>query len=198
MLRKWFFDLQYRFSRPPWDSGITPPELTALIEGGQVVRGRALDLGCGTGTNSIYLARHGFTVVGVDFAEKAIMLAREKAKRAGVAIAFYVADVSRLDFLTEPFDLVFDIGCFHSVDASARPGYAQNLARLTHPGSLFLLYAFSPRPPGERGHLFRWRNVGVTPEQVQRTFAQHLALRRVEHGADRGDRASAWYWFDRK
>lgn len=216
---KLFFDFIYRFRQPPWDSGITPPEVVSLIESGNV-RGRtispteahntegtaqegehvrsALDLGCGTGTNSIYLAQHGLTVVGIDFSPKAIALAREKARRADVAADFHVADVTRLAFLREPFDLVLDIGCFHGVDAAGRARYAENLARLTHIGSVFLLYAFSPRPPNERGHLIRFRNVGATPEQVQETFAKHFALERIEHGADRGERVSAWYWFSRQ
>ena len=61
-----------------------------------------------------------------------------------------------------------------------------------------MLYAFSLRPPEERGHLIRFRNVGITPEEVERMFAQHFVLEHVEHGADRGERASAWYWFRRQ
>jgi SAM-dependent methyltransferase len=219
MWLKLFFDFMYRFRKPPWDSGITPPEVVSLIESSNVRRHtippteahntegatqegetarRALDLGCGTGTNSIYLAQHGFTVVGVDFSPKAIALAREKARRTGIAVDFHVADVTRLDFLREPFDVVLDIGCFHSVDAAGRARYAENLGRLTHHGSVFLLYAFSPRPPNERGHLIRFRNVGITPEEVQQVFARHFALQRVEHGMNRGERASAWYWFRRQ
>lgn len=198
-LRKWFFDLQYRFSKPPWDSGVTPPEVTALVESGSIT-GRALDLGCGTGTNSIYLAQHGFAVVGVDFSPKAIATAREKARRAGVAVDFHVADVTQLDSLgvREPFDLILDLGCFHSIDAPSRARYAENVARLTRPGGVFMVYAFSPRAPDKPGHFLRIRNVGVAPEQVQQTFAPHFALERVEHGADRGERASAWYWFRRQ
>ena len=199
MLRKLFFDFQYRFSKPPWDSGVTPPEVVAQIES-RTIKGRALDLGCGTGTNSIYLAQHGFAVVGVDFSPKAIATARGKARRANANIDFRVADVTRLDSLgiSEPFDLVLDIGCFHAVDAEGRVRYASNLARLTRPGSLYMLYAFSPRPPGENGHLIQIRNVGVMPEQIQQLFTPAFALERVEKGADRGERVSAWYWFRRQ
>ena len=199
MFRKLFFDFQYRFSKPPWDSGITPPEVVAQIESG-TIKGRALDLGCGTGTNSIYLAQHGLTVVGVDFSSKAIAIARDKARRAKVKVDFHVGDVTRLDSLgvSEPFDFVLDIGCFHAVDAEGRERYAANLARLTHAGSVYMLYAFSPRPPSENGHLIQIRNVGVTPEQIQQLFTPAFALERVEKGADRGERVSAWYWFRRQ
>lgn len=198
MLKQLFFDLQYRFSKPPWDSGVTPPEVVALIESGRIAPGRALDLGCGTGTNSIYLAQHGFAVVGIDFSPKAIATARDKARRANVAVEFHVADVTRLNFLREPFDFALDLGCFHAVDADGRARYAANLARLTRAGSLFMLYACSPRPPDDGGHLIKIRNVGITPEQVQATFAPHFVAERIERGADRGDRASAWYWFRRQ
>ncbi len=196
-LRQLFFDLQYRFSKPRWDSGVTPPEVVALIEGGSI-HGRALDLGCGTGTNAIYLAQHGLSVVGIDFSPKAIATARDKAQRAGVTVDLHVADVTRLDFLREPFDFVLDLGCFHAIDPAERGRYAENLARLTRPGSVFMLYAFSPRPPDQPGPLIQIRNVGATPEQVQQTFASHFALTRIERGADRGGRASAWYWFRRQ
>ena len=153
-----------------------------------------------TSADAIYLARHGFAVVGVDFSSKAIATARAKAQRANVVVDFHVADVTRLDSLRvrEPFDFVLDIGCLHALDAAGRARYAEHIARLTRPGSVLMLYAFSPRPPEERGHLIRFRNVGITPEEVERMFAQHFALEHVEYGADCGERASAWYWFRRQ
>ncbi len=196
-LRKLFFDLQYRFSKPPWDSGITPPEVVGFVSQSQS-RGRALDVGCGTGTNAIYLARNGFEVVGVDFSPKAIATARDKARRAGVTVNFQVADVTRLSFLREPFDFILDIGCFHALDDAGRARYAAEIARLARAGGVFLLYAFSPRPPEQRGHLILARNVGVTTEEVEQTFARDFALERLERGADRGERASAWFWWRRK
>ena len=196
MLRKFFFDMQYRFSKPRWDSGVTPPEVMAFVEN-ENVHGRALDLGCGTGTNSICLAQHGFQVVGVDFSPKAIATARAKAQLAKQNISFHVADVTRLDFLGEPFDFILDIGCLHAIDESGRARYADHLAHLTHPGSIFMLYAFSPRPANEPGHLLSLRNVGIPPEQVEQLFSAYFTLERVEHGGDRDKRASAWYWFKR-
>ncbi len=198
MLKKLAFDLQYRFSKPPWDSGVTPPEVVAQIERRLTAPGRALDLGCGTGTNSIYLARHGFAVVGVDFSPKAIATARDKARRAGVTIDWYVADATRVDFLNPPFDFVLDIGCFHTFEPTERARYAANLARLTRSGGLYMLYAFSPPPAEEAGGLVKLRAVGIAVDEVQRTFAPDFTLERIEQGADRGDRTSAWYWFRRK
>ena len=187
---KWFFEFKYRFSKPPWDSGITPPEVIGEVEAGSVRGSRALDLGCGTGTNSIYLARHGYQVVGVDFSPTAIRAARAKALAARVAVEFRVDDVSTLDSISGPFDLALDIGCFHSLSEPQRARYAQRLAQLTGPGSLFMLYAFGPHSTG-------FRQVGVTEEEIKRLFGPNFALKRIERGSDRGERTSAWYWFHR-
>jgi cyclopropane fatty-acyl-phospholipid synthase-like methyltransferase len=188
---KYFFEIQYRFSKPRWDTNITPPEVVETIERGTVKPGRALDLGCGTGTNAIYLARAGFEVVGVDFSPKAIAAARAKARRANIAMDLHTGDVTRLEFLREPFDLVLDIGCFHSVEPSRRKNYAAEIARLTQPGAWFMLYAFTPRP------MFL-RQVGATVEEVKQTFGENFALERVAQGVDRGELASAWFWFRRR
>jgi SAM-dependent methyltransferase len=189
-LLKWFFEFQYRFGKPRWDTGITPPEVVAMIEGGEVRGNRALDLGCGTGTNSIYLGQHGFHVVGVDFSPKAIGAAREKATSANVSVDFYVGDATRLDSLgvRDPFDFVLDIGCFHSIEPMRRQPYAKGIVRLTHPGALFMLYAFSPRK-------LLLRNVGVITGEVKQIFAKDFVLERIEEGKDRGEITSAWYWF---
>jgi SAM-dependent methyltransferase len=78
-IRRFFFDRAYRRGRTPWDTGVTPPEVVEVVEGsGAMQPGRALDLGCGTGTNVWYLAQHGFDVVGVDFSTLAIRAARVK------------------------------------------------------------------------------------------------------------------------
>lgn len=195
---KWFYEFMYRFRQPPWDTGITPPEVVSVVGNGEAKRGRALDLGCGTGTNSIYLAQHGFQVVGVDFAPKAIAVARAQARRAGVDVKFHIADVTQIDFLDGKFDLVLDIGCFHGIPHPSRSRYVQHVARLTNPGSLFLIYAFSPRSADEPPRLVRFRNVGATPTEIQDAFKGSFELTRIEHGTNRGERPSAWYWFRRQ
>ncbi len=192
-LLKWFFEFQYRFGKPRWDTGVTPPEVVEMVEREKLGGKRALDLGCGTGTNAIYLARNGFQVVGLDFSHKAIAAAREKAKSAGVEIEFRVGDVTRLDSLgvRGPFDFVLDIGCFHSVEPSRRLPYAAGIARLARPGAMFMLYAFSPRK-------LLFRSVGVTVDEVKQTFEKDFTLDRIEEGTDRGEITSAWVWFRRK
>lgn len=186
-LSRWFYDLTYRFSTPRWDTGRIPPELGALVESGGV-RGHALDLGCGTGSQSLYLARHGLNVVGVDFSSTAIARARDQARRAGLSVDFQMADVTRLEFLREPFDLVLDLGCFHGLDAAGRARCVRNLARLTRAGSVFLLFAFD-----RHGAL----GIGVTAKEVERLFAPPFAVREVRQGTYLGGRTSFCYRLER-
>lgn len=185
------FDLHYLLGRPPWDTEVTPPEVVELIEGKSLPPGRALDLGCGAGTNCIYLARHGWEVVGVDFSILAIRRARRKVRQAGVECQFYRGDVTNLAFLADPFDLALDIGCLHSLPPEKQERYAAEVARLVRPGGLYLLYAFIPRPDRSAPH-------GVASEEVHSLFAHAFAVEREERGEDLSGPRSAWYWLRRK
>ena len=177
-MRRLFFDLWYWLPRrPPWDTGVSPPELVRFVESHPA--GRALDVGCGTGTNVVYLARQGWSAVGVDFAGRAIAKARRRAREAGVAATFLVGDVTRLA-VPGPFDLALDIGCLHSIPVSGRSGYAAGLARVVRPGGTYLLYAFAPGGPA----------FGLTREDVRQTFADAFDVVSVEEGKGR---PSAWY-----
>lgn len=190
MLQRLIFNLWYYFN-PPWDTGITPPEVAEAVEGpNALMPGRALDLGCGTGTNSLYLARHGWRVVGVDLAPTAIRQARRKAKEAGLSVEFHTADVTRLDFLQPPFDLALDIGCFHALDSEGWTHYRDQLRRLLRPGACFMLYAFGPR----RGRLM---DMGITPDEVRQLFDSEFQVLRVDGGTDPSGPSAAWYWLER-
>jgi SAM-dependent methyltransferase len=190
MRQRLLYNLWYYF-HPPWDTGITPPEVVEAVEGPEALPpGRALDLGCGTGTNSLYLAHHGWQVVGVDLAATAIRRARHKAAGTGLSVDFHAADVTRLDFLDPPFDLALDIGCFHALDAQGRLRYRDQLCRLLIPRARFMLYAFGPRPG-------RFVQMGVTRDQVRRLFEPDFLLRRVDGGEDPTGPSAAWYWMER-
>lgn len=120
----------------PWDTGSPDPLLIAAIESHGIEPGRTLEVGCGTGTNAIYLAEHGFDVVGVDVAPAAIEHARAKAHGR--------CRFETLDFLNEavpggPFQFVFDRGCFHTLDEEhERARFAQNVAGVLVTGGVWL------------------------------------------------------------
>jgi SAM-dependent methyltransferase len=184
--RKLFYSLFY-FCQPPWDTGISPPELMAFIE--THTPGRALDLGCGTGTNAITLAQHGWQVVGVDFVGRAIRAARRKARQAGVMVDFHKDDVTRLSGITGLFDLVLDIGCLHSLSSRQKAVYTDNLGRLLSPQGTFLLYAFISPDDSDQ-------SPGLTRGDLSMLVSRLRLTQRVD-GADRGDQASAWLTYQR-
>lgn len=149
MIERW--DSAYRGSRQAgWDTGLTAPPLKDAVESGVIKPCRVIAFGCGTGTNEIYLASRGFDVTAVDVAPSALGLASEKAQKAGVRVRWLLADVLALPNL-EPFDLVFDRGCYHHVRYIDAAGFVESLRRLTHPGSRCLILSCNnDRPPGVR------------------------------------------------
>lgn len=176
------FESRYLLGRAPWDTRITPPEIVEQVKGSPP--GRALDLGCGTSTTSIYLARRGWEVVGVDFSILAIRQARRRARQAGVTVRSYRADVTDLHFLPAPFDFVLDVGCLHGLPPEGREHYTAEVRRLTRPGSLYMLYAFLSRPERRRG---------ISPEEVQRLFGPNFTVERQEGSTDPSGPQVVWY-----
>jgi len=184
------FDLHYLLGQAPWNTGGTPPEVKAFVEARDVPPGRALDLGCGTGKNTVYLARHGWEAVGVDISLIAILQARWRASTASARCQFHRADVTDLHFLEDPFDLALDIGCLHSLLLDDREPYAEEIARLTRPGGWYMLYAFTPRPAESPAR-------GIAPDSVEALFSPTFRIERQEGGEDPTGPPSAWYWLRR-
>jgi SAM-dependent methyltransferase len=156
----------------------------------QTPPGRALDLGCGTGTNAIALTRHGWQVTGVDFSPKAIAAARRKATREATKADFHVGDVSDLHYLHGPFDYALDIGCLHTLSSAQRKPYADEVARLLRPGAVFMLYAWLPQTRGRR-------QMGLSTQAVEDLFQAGFMRTKSVQGKD-GPGESVWYWFNRK
>ncbi len=104
---------RYRLGETPWDSGLPSRELQRVLREHNVATCRALELGCGTGTNAAYLATQGFDVTAVDCASNALEQARHKAEQLGVSVGWLQTDVQHLDSGLEPFGFVFDRGCYH-------------------------------------------------------------------------------------
>jgi SAM-dependent methyltransferase len=182
-----FWDVLYLFKKTPWDTGITPPEIVALIESGKVPFGGALDLGCGTGTNAIYLARHGFTVTGIDVSSRAIALARRKVRSAQLAdrVRLERGDVTLMRRWVPggSIDFACDIGCFHNLKAGARQHYVSALTSVLKPGAIYMLYAFEPQAD----------RTGVALDEIAALFDAAYRLDAMRRGSDRNGRGSAWY-----
>lgn len=140
-----FYRFAYRVGFTPWDAGVPAGRLVDLVEGPASLRpGRALDIGCGTGNNAIYLARRGWEVTGIDVVPRALAEARNKAKANAVSPRFVEGDVTRLGDLGigDNFTLLVDIGCFHALPAEIRDAYVAEVTRVSAPGATLLMIGF--------------------------------------------------------
>jgi cyclopropane fatty-acyl-phospholipid synthase-like methyltransferase len=187
MFRRLLFNLWY-FQNPPWDSGISPPELLEFIQTHPA--GKAIDLGCGTGTNVITLARAGWVVTGVDFAIPAIRMAKNKVKKAGVHASLRVGDVTKLHDVSGPFDLVLDLGCFHGLTQQGKQDYLTQLHRFLTPNGFWLLYTFLNPGTPRSGH-------GLAEAEIESISAQFSLVSRRD-GFDKRERTSAWFIFQNR
>ena len=142
---------RYRDGDLPWDTGRPSSELTRVIRQYAIEPCRALEIGCGTGTNSVWLAQQGFEVTGVDLAPLAVEQAQRRARAAGVNVHFLAASVLELPALAGPFAFFFDRGCYHAVRRSAPREYAPAVARQLAGDARGLVLAGNAREPHEPG-----------------------------------------------
>jgi SAM-dependent methyltransferase len=192
--RRW--DARYQGGPTPWDTGITPPEVVDFWEQARRPRhGAALDLGCGTGTNALFLARLGLTAVGVELAGPALVQARLRREQVEpdvrARLGFVQSDVSALPFTQLDAGYILDIGCFHGVHPDRRDAYAAQVVDNLAPGGYYHLFAFDRVDDRTDGDLDRgWR--GLAPGEVEQRFTPALELVETIEGV--GDRAPCrWY-----
>jgi SAM-dependent methyltransferase len=196
------WNAHYAANELPWDSAEPEPSLVALVESGSVNKGRALEIGCGTGTNALWLATQGFEVAALDIAPLAIERARAKAAAAPKAAADRCSFETR-DFLTGElpkgsFQLVFDRGCFHVFeDSNDQLSFAARVGKVLASGGLWLSLIGSTEGPA--------REMGP-PRRTAREVIQALEpavalvqLREMEFSGPAGaPPPKAWYCLSRR
>jgi SAM-dependent methyltransferase len=146
--RPW--DASYLDGPAPWDTGRPQPAIVRLASEGAFA-GAVLDAGCGTGDNALHIASLGLHVLGVDVAETALSIAREKAAARGIDAEFAACDALHLDRLGREFQTVLDCGLFHAFDSSERRGYVASLASVTRRGGNLYVLCFSDVDPDAAG-----------------------------------------------
>lgn len=169
--RQLLFKTFYRLGFVPWDGHPLATSLKELVEGDRALAPRtALDLGCGTGDNSIYLAKHGWQVTGVDFVAKAVEKARAKASANRVDVNFARADVTRLssEGVGSNFGLIVDNGCLHGISPEDRDAYVREVTAVVAPDGRLLLVEFVTG--GSYGV------PGIDPDEVKKRFAADWTL----------------------
>ena len=176
------FDISYLFGNVPWDSGISPPELYDFIASHPV--GRALDIGCGTGTNIITLANAGWQAEGFDFAPRAIQIAKRKIKQAGITANVYTDDATQMKHAAPPYNLALDLGCFHGIQN--KTDYLTHLTRILAPGGYWLMYGFFKPDAAQPAP-------GLVPSDLDLIQRHSLILSSRKDGWDQRERPSAWF-----
>ncbi len=187
LFRRLIFQYWY-FAQPPWDTGISPPELIEFIQNNKP--GRAIDIGCGTGTNVITLAKAGWQVTGVDFAPRAIKMAKQKVKQNGVQAELSINDATRLEGINGVFDLALDIGCFHSIPKDGQIKYLAQLDQILAPNGFWLMYGFFNTDPLHTGP-------GLAEADISLISSQLTLISRRD-GFDKRERPSAWFLFQKR
>jgi SAM-dependent methyltransferase len=177
------WDASYLDGPAPWDTGQPQPAIVRLAGEGAFA-GAVLDAGCGTGENALHLAALGLDVLGVDVAETALSIAREKAAARGLDGDFVLADALHLDRLGRVFETVLDCGLFHTFDSDERRDYVATLASVTSRGGNLYLLCFSdvgrdacgPHPVSqeELRAAFEpsggWSVASISPDRIQTRF----------------------------
>lgn len=142
---------RYRTGDVPWDTGNPSSELKRVLAEEKIQPCRAIDLGCGTGSNAIWLAQQGFEVTGLDVSKLAIEHAKEKARSAGVKVDFIAGDVCDPPDLGSPFQFFLDRGCYHCVRREIVWEFLHTLESITAADAMGLVLAGNAKEPLDPG-----------------------------------------------
>ena len=172
--------------KPPWDTGLPAPELMKYIL--ENPPGRALDLGCGTGTNLLALLEKDWRADGVDIALISVLKARRKIRKYMQNGKVILGSVLKLDFSDYDYNLILDIGCFHSLSKNEWELYWEKIAGRLEADGVLMMYAFLHQPN-------RKQRIDLTDTNQAEKF---LFLESRVDGTERGVHPSTWLTFRKK
>jgi len=164
---------KYPLEELGWELGKPRPILVEVVERGLIKKGKALDICCGAGTNTVYLAEKGFEATGIDISQTAIEIAKKKAEKAKVKIDFRVEDFTKLPFADEEFDFVHDMGCFHHVKVEDRSAFINGVHRVLKKDGMYMLTCFSYKNGAAWNHF--------TKKQLIDLFSDFFEMDELRH-----------------
>lgn len=185
-MRRLLYDLIYRFFPVDWVFGPTSQieQYVDLAIDGRIKPGSAITLGCGVGRETIYLAKKGFNVIGLDFSPTAIQKARAKAKEEGVEVEFIVDDLTNLQHTLGTYDLVMDFGAFNDLSQGARDLYMKNVLPMIKPGDHYIMFSFDKM---------------LHPDEVTQRFSDNFIIEVLHTGPEiRFPGVLRLYWMSHK
>jgi SAM-dependent methyltransferase len=158
---------------PPWDVGHPQPALVDAIES-YGLAGPVLDVGCGTGTHALWATERGYPVLGIDFSEAAITVARQTARERGLNTDFQVADALHLPDDLGPFETVVDSGLFHAFEPDDREPYTRELAAVVSSGGRLFLVGFAEGATENAGPN------PLAPEDIRSAFGAEWTVHEIQ------------------
>ncbi len=179
-----FFNKAYKFPITLWGDVRIPKELETFVKTNNPKT--ALELGCGLGRHSTFIAEQGVKATGVDFSTVAIEKAKKRLANKEQRPTFLIGDVTNLEIITESFDFSFDIGCFHCLHEVWQQKYVSQIKRLLKPGATHLIWALDSLPFGMK----------LSPNYIDKLFENSFQL--VNSKSSRRRILPAhWYWLVR-
>jgi len=160
-----------------WTEKEPPIELVELIESGKIKPCKVIDIGCGEGFYSIYLASKGFDVLGIDISENAVKYAKENAKKAGANVRFKSMDFNELPEIKEKFDFILGWGILHCIPFQKRKKYVKNVNKLLNDNGKYLSASFNIQDPKFTGPGQRKRTV---PESARALMGEEMYFSSLE------------------
>ncbi len=185
------FEKRYQGGQVPWDHKSPDGNLMDLVNDGTIKPCRTLDVGCGYGDSSIWLAQNGFQVTGCDISQTALLGAAKRAADAGVNITFHELDLLLQEVPGVPFEFVVDRGCYHTFRTDKdRVRFVERIHEILIPGGLWLgLIGSNDSPPREIGPpQLPASDIVVKAEP----FFNILSLRAGYFGSRQEDPPGAW------
>lgn len=163
---EWWSNFYSNKEKPiPFFKNIPDENLVSYVDSGLLKHGKVLDVGCGIGRNSIYLANKGFEVCGIDFSKTSIEMAKETAKEQSIKIDFLCDSIFDFQCQPESFDFIYDSGCFHHIKPHRRQQYLNTILKLLKPDGYFAMACFNLKG-----------GANISDYDVYRDFSMHGGL----------------------
>ena len=181
------FDKVYRSFIGPliWTDSRIPKELKEIVELHNPKT--SLELGCGLGVFSSFMASQGIKATGVDFSSVAVEKAKKRVANNIYKPEYIVGDVTNLEIINEQFDVSYDVGCFHCLNEESQQKYVSEIYRLLKPGATHLIWALDSSPSG----------IKLSPNYIAKQFENNFQLEKSKFSRRRIV-ASHWYWLVRE
>lgn len=176
MDRKEIYERVYEKPFAVWTKIKPSKRLRVLIETGKIKPCKTIDMGCGEGFYSVYLAKRGFEVTGIDISDRAINYAKENAIKYGVKIKFLAMDMADLSGLNEKFDFVLEWSVMHGIPPAERAKYVKDVAKLLNKNGTYLSVCFNEQSPEWGGS---GRKIRDTPAGMKVYHSSQDELRKL-------------------